>query len=75
MMLIVWLVVGIGALLFLGVIGFGLFGQLKRLRAAVGDAQREVAPQVAELNEGIRRAQALRMQSGAGPTRDHGRHA
>lgn len=75
MMLIVWLAVGIGALLFLAVIGYGLFGHVKRLRRALGDAQTAAAPQVEELSQGIRRAQTLRSQDGADTTRGPGRHA
>lgn len=91
MMLIVWIVVGAAALLYLAVLGFGLFGQVKRLLDAFADARSAVAPDVAELNEGIRKAQTLRMQSaeqqGASPsprlvgvdpvetTRGYGRHA
>lgn len=75
MMLIVWLVVGIGALLLLGILGFGLFGQVKRLQAAAQKAQSATAPQVAELTQGIRRAQSMRMYDGADTTRGLGRHA
>lgn len=75
MMLIVWLVVGVGAVLFLAVLGFGLFGQLKRLRNAVADAQTAVAPHLEEITQGIRRAQTLRMSDGTETTRGHGRHA
>ncbi|MDQ4039707.1 MAG: hypothetical protein M3313_15480 [Actinomycetota bacterium] len=75
MMLTVWIAVGVGALLFLAVLGFGLFGQVKRLRTAFADAQTAVGPHVQELTEGIRRAQTLRMQAGTETTRGHGRHA
>jgi hypothetical protein len=74
-MLTVWLVVAIGAVLLLAVLGFGLYGQGRRLQKALGDAQAAVAPQIAELNQGIRRAQALRMPDGADTTHGHGRHA
>jgi hypothetical protein len=72
---IVWIVVGTGALLLLAVLGYGLFGHLKRLRFALGDAQGAVAPQVQALTQGIRRAQTLRMQDGTETTRGLGRHA
>ena len=75
MMLIVWLVVGIGAVLLLAVLGFGLYIQLKRLRDAVAKAQTAVAPRVEEITQGIRRAQTLRMLDGTETTRGHGRHA
>ncbi len=75
MMLIVWLVVGIGSLLLLAILGFGLFGQGRRLQKAVSDAQAAVAPQVAELTQGIQRAQTLRMHDGADTIRGLGRHA
>jgi len=75
MMLTVWLVLGIGALLLLAVIGYGLFGHVKRLLDAVGDTRTALAPEVAELTQGIQRAQTLRMQGGADVTRGHGRHA
>ncbi len=75
MMLIVWIAVGVGALLFLAVLAFGLFGQVKRLLNAFTDAQTAVAPHVEELSQGIRRAQTLRMQIGTESTRGHGRHA
>lgn len=75
MMLIVWLIVGIGAFLLLGILGFGLFGQAKRLHTAVKDAQSAVAPQVAELTSGIQRAQSMRMQNGADTMSGLGRHA
>jgi len=72
---IVWIVVGVGALLFLAVLGFGLFGQVKRLLDAFADAQTAMAPHVEELTDGIRRAQTLRNQLGTETTRGHGRHA
>jgi hypothetical protein len=75
MMQVVWIVVGVGALLLLAVLGYGLFAQLKRLRGAIGDMQTSGAPQVAELAEGIRTAQRLRMQDGADRTWGHGQHA
>jgi len=75
MMLIVWLVIGIGSLLLLAVLGFGLFGQGKRLQRAVMDAQSAVAPRVAELTRGIQRAQTMRMHDGADSTHGLGRHA
>jgi len=75
MMLVVWLIVGIGSLLLLAVLGYALFGQFKRLGNALTDAQSAVAPQVAALSEGIRRAQMLRMQDGSDTNRGHGRHA
>lgn len=75
MVLTIWLVVGIGALLLLAVLAYGLFGQANRLRTAVTDAQAAVAPQVAEVTTGIQRAQALRMHDGADTTRGLGRHA
>ncbi len=75
MMLIVWLVVGIGSLLLLAVLGFGLFGHGKRLQKAVSDAQAAVAPQVAELTQGIQRAQTLRMHDRTDTSRGLGRHA
>lgn len=75
MMQIVWIVVGVGVLLLLAVLGYGLLGHLKRLKGALGDAQSSVAPQMQELTQGIRRAQALRMQNETHRTRGHGRHA
>lgn len=75
MVQIVWLVVGVGVLLLVAVLGYGLFGHLKRARTAVGQAQSALGPQVSELTQGIRRAQALRMQDGAETTRGLGRHA
>ncbi len=75
MMLIVWLVVGIGSLLLLAILGYGLFGHAKRLLNAVKDAQSSVAPEVAELTQGIQRAQAMRMHDGTDTTRGLGRHA
>jgi len=75
MMLIVWIAVGVGATLFLAVLAFGLFGQSRRLLEAFAEAQTSVAPQVAELTQGIRRAQTLRMHDGAETARGHGRHA
>lgn len=75
MILIVWLVVGIGAFLVLAVLGYGLFGHLKRLRRAVSGAQTEMVPRAEDLFEGIRTAQALRMHDGADATRGHHRHA
>lgn len=75
MMLVVWVVVGVGALLLLAILGYGLFGQLKRLLAAIGDLQTSAAPEVAELTQGIRRAQSLRRQDGAARTWGHGQHA
>jgi len=78
-MLIVWLAVGLAALLLLAVLGYGLFGHLKRLRQAVADAQTAVRPELEELTVGIRRAQSLRMQDAerdaADATRGHERHA
>ncbi len=74
-MQIVWIVVGVGALLLLAVLGYGLFGHLKRLQGAVNQARSSVAPQVEELSQGIRRAQRLRMPNDADRTRGHGRHA
>ncbi|MDQ3733607.1 MAG: hypothetical protein M3400_06345 [Actinomycetota bacterium] len=75
MMLTVWLVVGVGALLLLAVLGYGLFGHANRLLHAVKDAQSAVAPQVAELTQGIQRAQATRMHDRADTSRGLGRHA
>ncbi len=75
MMLTVWLVVGIGAVLLLAILGYGLWGHAKRLLNAVKDAQASVAPQVVELTQGIQRAQAMRMQNGADTTHGLGRHA
>ncbi len=79
MMLIVWLAVGLAALLLLAVLGYGLLGHLNRLRKAVGDAQTAVEPQLEELSVGIRKARSLRMQEAerdtADPTRGHERHA
>jgi len=75
MMLIVWLVVGVGSLLLLAVLGYGLFSQGKRLQKAAKDAQSSVAPQVAELTRGIQRAQTMRMHDGADTTHGLGRHA
>lgn len=74
MLLIVWLVVGIAALLVVGVLGFGLWGHLGRLRAALRGAQTAVAPQVTALTQGIQRAQALRTSDRTGqvPDREHG---
>lgn len=75
MMLIVWLVVAGAAVLLLAVLGYGLFGQFKRLRNAVADAQTEMAPHLGEITQGIRRAQTMRMFDGADTTHGHGRHA
>ncbi|MGI8723463.1 MAG: hypothetical protein ACR2JG_14730 [Geodermatophilaceae bacterium] len=75
MMLVVWIVVGVGALLVLAVLGYGLFGHLTRLRGAASNAQISVTPQVQELTQGIRRAQTLRMQNEADRPRGHGGHA
>lgn len=75
MLQVVWIVVGIGVLLLLAVLGYGLFGQLKRLRSAITDAQAAAAARVPELIQGIRRAQRLRMQDGTDPSRGTGRHA
>lgn len=74
-MMVVWIAVGVGALLLLSVLGYGLFGQGKRLKGAISDAQTAVGPQVAELARGIQRAQALRMQDVSDKTHGHGRHA
>lgn len=75
MMLIVWLVIGFGSLLLLAILGFGLWGHVKRLLKAVSDAQAAVAPQVAELTRGIQQAQALRTHDGADSMSGLGRHA
>lgn len=74
MMQIVWIVVGIGALLLLGVLGYGLFGQLKRVQGTLSEVQGSVGPRIEELTEGIRRAQSMRTQD-ADRTRGHGQHA
>ncbi len=74
-MLIVWLTVGIGSLLVLGILAFGLFGQVKRLRTAVNDAQSALAPQVDESARGIQRAQALRTHAGVDTKHGVDRHA
>ncbi|MGI8653437.1 MAG: hypothetical protein ACR2I7_11650 [Geodermatophilaceae bacterium] len=75
MMLVVWIVVGVGAFFVLAVLGYGLFGHLTRLRGAASDAQISVAPQVEDLTQGIRRAQTLRMQNEADRSRGQGGHA
>lgn len=75
MMLIVWLVVGVGALLLLGILGYGLYGQLRRLRGSLLEAQADLAPRTAILSEGIRRAQSLRMNDAVDTTRGHRAHA
>lgn len=55
-MLTIWLIVAVAALLLLGVLGYGLFGQVRRLSAALRTAQSDTAPRVQEISEGIRRA-------------------
>ena len=75
MMPIVWIVVGVVLLGVLGVLGYGLFGQAARVRHALREAQTGLAPQAAQLTQGIQKARALRMQDGADTTRGHGRHA
>ena len=72
---IVWIVVGVGALLLLAVLGYGLFGHLNRLRSSLADAQTAIAPQVQALTQGIRRAETLRMLNEGETTRGHSRHA
>lgn len=47
--LIAALVALLAALLILGIVGYGLVGQLSRLRRAIGAAQADVAPRVREL--------------------------
>lgn len=74
-MLIVWLIVGIGSLLVLGIVSFGLFGQVKRLRTAVNGAQSALAPPADELARGIQRAQALRTHHGVDTKQGVDRHA
>lgn len=74
-MLTVWLTVGIGSLLVLGILAFGLFGQVKRLRKAVNDVQSALAPQAAELTRGIQRGQALRTHAGVDTKHGVDRHA
>ena len=49
LVLLVWAVAVGLALLVLGVLAFGLYGQLRRLRRAVAETQAELQPMIARL--------------------------
>jgi uncharacterized membrane protein len=47
--LVVWLAVAGFSLIFLGILAYGLFSQLKRLQKTMERAQGELAPMIASL--------------------------
>ncbi|CAA9232531.1 MAG: hypothetical protein AVDCRST_MAG41-1019 [uncultured Corynebacteriales bacterium] len=49
LVLLVWAVAVGLALVVLGILGFGLYGQLRRLRRAVAETQAELVPMVDRL--------------------------
>jgi hypothetical protein len=49
LVLLVWAVAVGLSLLVLGILAFGLYGQLRRLRGAVAETQAELLPMVATL--------------------------
>lgn len=57
--LIAWIAAAVIAALILGIVGFGLAGQLSRLRESLAALQGEVTPQVTALQRA-----ALQHQSG-----------